>query len=589
MALQNTNIAASGSNGHHNFILYISEHSTDVSSNTSNIGFTFQISSIQNGWDWSWSGAMSWSLSVAGYNYSGKLDSYDGKSTITIKSDTFNVAHNTDGNKTINFSFSVSSYNYNYLPGSASKSGSLALTFIPRKATITSAPNFNDTQNPTITFTNPAGTAATIGVYIEKEDGTNLVARWAPSGSTSYTFSDISETERYRFWNAVVSGTSATIRYRVRTIIGDYDDSHTVNRTLTLTDALPTISATVRDVGGVSTSLTGNANNKMIKYYNIMEYSISASGKKGATITEYSCINGGNKYTGATGSIGYTGSNTFEFTVKDSRGNTKTTTITKEMIDYINLTCDLKVEKPTIEGYLAFEISGNYWSGDFGATANTINVEYRIKEGYGEWSEWRNKNPIIYPQENKYITSPTISGLDYTKSYTVQARAYDKVNQLDNGDEIYTPEYTVKALPVFDWSETDFNLNVPLMINNVEQDAIVESGSSGIWKYKKYESGLAECWGRFAFTTTLNTAWGTMYVGSTKSSRQTYPITFIESPVENATLLATNYAAWIFPESGSTGINSNTQSAVYNICRPTSGGTSSHTFFICLQVVGRWK
>ena len=42
-------------------------------------------------------------------------------------------------------------------------------------------------------------------------------------------------------------------------------------------------------------------------------------------------------------------------------------------------------------------------------------------------------------------------------------------------------------------------------------DYIVEQGTSGIWTYRKWNSGIAECWGNTGFTSTALTQWGAVY------------------------------------------------------------------------------
>ena len=66
----------------------------------------------------------------------------------------FTVPHNADGSKTVSMSMSWSA---NFSPSSGSASGSISLTNIPRKANITSATDFTDEENPTITYENKAG------------------------------------------------------------------------------------------------------------------------------------------------------------------------------------------------------------------------------------------------------------------------------------------------------------------------------------------------------------------------------------------------------------------------------------------------
>lgn len=44
-------------------------------------------------------------------------------------------------------------------------------------------------------------------------------------------------------------------------------------------------------------------------------------------------------------------------------------------------------------------------------------------------------------------------------------------------------------------------INMNKLLNKEDNDYIVEQGTSGIWTYRRWSSGVAECWGR-AFSTT---------------------------------------------------------------------------------------
>lgn len=46
-------------------------------------------------------------------------------------------------------------------------------------------------------------------------------------------------------------------------------------------------------------------------------------------------------------------------------------------------------------------------------------------------------------------------------------------------------------------------------------DWIVEEGTDGIWTYRKWDSGIAECWGNKTGSTTFTRTWGSMYVCDT--------------------------------------------------------------------------
>lgn len=141
MALQTKTITANGSKGHHVFTLIVNEDSTNIETNKSSGTYTFQISPIQTGWDWSgWGNNISYSGSIGDTTFSGTIPQYNGSSIITLSSGSFKIKHNTDGNKTISISFSVTdNTGVNYTCGNASASGEMTLTYIPRKTNFTDA------------------------------------------------------------------------------------------------------------------------------------------------------------------------------------------------------------------------------------------------------------------------------------------------------------------------------------------------------------------------------------------------------------------------------------------------------------------
>ena len=133
-------ISANGSNGHHKFTLTVTENSTSTANNTSSIGFSFVLSPVQTTWNWElWGANITYVVTVNGNQYTGSIANYDGYSSVTLKSGTLTVGHNTDGSKSISYSFSVTDTSgQTYTCGNASASGSMALTSIPRYLSITS-------------------------------------------------------------------------------------------------------------------------------------------------------------------------------------------------------------------------------------------------------------------------------------------------------------------------------------------------------------------------------------------------------------------------------------------------------------------
>ena len=133
-------ISSNGSKGHHKFTLNVTNSNASAKDNTSTVSFSFILSSLGGGWNWEqWGANISFVITINGTNYTGSIANYDGYSDVTLKSGSLTVAHNSDGNKTISFSFSVTDTSgQNYTCGNASASGSMALASIPRYLSITS-------------------------------------------------------------------------------------------------------------------------------------------------------------------------------------------------------------------------------------------------------------------------------------------------------------------------------------------------------------------------------------------------------------------------------------------------------------------
>ena len=145
-------ISANGSNGHHKFTLTVTENSTSTANNTSSLSFSFVISPVQTSWNWElWGANITYTVTINGTKYTGSIADYDGYSSVTLKSGTLSVAHNTDGTKSISYSFSVSDTSgQSYTCGSASASSSMALTNIPRYLSITSLNITNITETSAV-------------------------------------------------------------------------------------------------------------------------------------------------------------------------------------------------------------------------------------------------------------------------------------------------------------------------------------------------------------------------------------------------------------------------------------------------------
>lgn len=472
------------------FKLETTEGVYDIANNTSPLTVDIYIGRISSSGSYMTGARISGEVACTGctnlafaYNNSGTLNIAAGK-WAKIASVTFPaVPHNIDGSKTAYVSASFTS---NISPKSGSAAGNVALTTIPRQATLTSAPDFTDEENPTIYFNNPAGTAATVKVCISftgKNDDIKYYTLPDPT-VTSYTFplDEIIEGDTRTGHEILRAGTTSGKTYRfvtffVTTIIGDVTYYSTLQRTYTVVNCAPELNPIVEDMGDHSYKLTNNRS-KLIRYFNYPKITFHATPKKGADIVN-SSVTCGSQTKNIDGDHVYLNnvdSDTFIVSVTDNRGITVTKEIKMDMIPYVNLTCNTEINTElgtdNTNSIIHLTATGDFYIGSFGAVKNGLIVEYRYKSSSTDYPTDKSGNEIWtkileidsieseYVSDYKYSISADVEDVDYTKTYTIQVRARDNICTWS----VHAKDEIVKMVPVFDWSENDFNFNVPVTI-----------------------------------------------------------------------------------------------------------------------------
>lgn len=439
--------------------------SQSVANNTSSVAWNMKLVADKYGYMES-STAKSWSVTVNGSKYSGTVNiTHDPGATLTLASGTTTITHNADGTKSFNYSFTQNiSITYAGSPiGSFTGSGSGTLTTIPRASTI-SATNAYIESASTITITR-ASSSFTHTLQYKIGSQTSYTTIVSKTKDTSYkwtiptaAYSQVGSTGK------TVSIVIKCITYNGSTNIGE--KTKTITATCNASKCNPTLAPIIEDAGKISTVLTGDPD-KVIKYYNNISYKIGATAKNGASIKSQKITVGTKSATAATGEIGYVDSNVFTITATDSRGFTSTTKVTKTLINYVKVTCNLSasatLDNSTNTATVKLTISGNWFNGSFGAMANAITVQYRYKTNSGSYGSWTSVTAT--KSGNTYKATKSITGLDYGSTFTIEARAYDTIHTegaSNNFGLVTTGAKTVSAKPVFDWSKTDFQFNVPI-------------------------------------------------------------------------------------------------------------------------------
>ena len=206
-------------------------------------------------------------------------------------SGTIYVSHDTNGNKTIAVSLSTAIYTSTV----TTKEGNWQLDNVPRGATIVSGPDFNDTQLPTVTYSNPAGTTVeSLDICLVKADGVNAWTAYRSinkTGTLSYTFTsaDVAVLK-----NNTVN--SLKFKYCIRTKISGVYYYSLLEKTFTMTDNTDTKPSVSLSVAADNGSYSSQFGGLYIQGKSKLAVNISATGKYNASISSYSAEADGKTY-----------------------------------------------------------------------------------------------------------------------------------------------------------------------------------------------------------------------------------------------------------------------------------------------------
>ena len=338
--------------------------------------------------------------------------------TITLASGSVNgITHNNDGTKTISVSGSFTDPTSEI--GSATVSGNLALTNIPRWATMNSANNFNDEQNPSFTYSNPANT--TMSCWIEPlPTGPHLAERNFSGTGGTYTW-NLTEQERIAIRKRCIgNGDEYKCRIGLYSILGESKQASYKDVKITIINDEPQFNNfEYEDINPITVALTGN-NKYNINGYSTIQATISTQNKaialKEAVITRYRLVIGEKTETANYSDnedvvieMENAPTGTYTLYADDNRGHSKAVEkFSLQSIEYEPLYIDKRSSYPYRDnngkganGYLRYK--GTMWNGDFGEEVNEIvSATYQFKKTTS--NEWIDGTTNIIPTltENEF-------------------------------------------------------------------------------------------------------------------------------------------------------------------------------------------
>ncbi|MCI8632525.1 MAG: InlB B-repeat-containing protein [Lachnospiraceae bacterium] len=125
-----------------------------------------------------------------------------------------------------------------------------------------------------------------------------------------------------------------------------------------------------------------------------------------------------------------------------------------------------------------------------------------------------------------------------------------------------------------------------ILDGSMVKDYVVEQGTSGIWIWRKWSNGVAECWGKTNKTISCTQLWGSaMYLDSGGRTYADYPSgLFIDVPV--CTYSAEAKSSSVIPMSAGD-LGTKTRTPQLQFCRATSLANMAVTVF--WHAMGKWK
>lgn len=365
------------------------------------------------------------------FSSSTRIKLYNGT---VVSSGTYTLKHTATGTK----SFAVSAEGAIYLSTVNCKgSANFTLPKIERYATIISATNFKDTENPAIEFSNPGNSK--IKFSLGAGGTTDLIVRDNLTGvSSPYSF-ELTEEERNSLRSLTPNSNSLSVTFTVYTYSGSTaGNPSAVTKTMKITAANPTITgAAYKDTNSTTKAITGNDQN-IIQNNSTLQVNISKlAALKYATLkTVAVTVNGvkkskaisGTSASGVTvdfGVVNVASNATATVTVTDSRGNTTSKDVALTVEPW---------QKPT--AIISCHRVNNFYS----ETNLTVNADFSSLGG-------KNAVTIKYQYQQK-------GGTSWSTAATVQDGATTTIT-LDN-----TKEWSVKVVVSDKLGSTTYNFNI---------------------------------------------------------------------------------------------------------------------------------
>lgn len=373
------------------------------------------------------------------------------------------------------------------------------------------APTFEIGEDVVLTLANPLARESTVTVTA----GNTTILTTTTTGTSVTIPPTVADTLYQSIPNASQGTYTVTVTY----------SGHTTNTNGTYKvgqAAAPTIgSGTYQDTDSTVTAITGN-NQKIIQGKSKVQFTASGlSAKNSATLssckvtvnnTDYPMTLSGSSATVSNITINSSEQTTAVITVTDSRGLTGTKTVTLDIVEY---------QVPTVSAtakrrngfYTATDVNTSTNYTYIGSNAVTIQLKARVV------------GTSTYTVTQTLADGSNVVNLDNQYPWEIVLTITDSFGgsstfnlSIGKGIPLFYFDIVKESvsMDMFPTHSNAFEVSGDIYINGRKiTDFVVDEGTDGIWTYRKWASGIAECWGYVsASSTAMTTHYGSMYYSS---------------------------------------------------------------------------
>jgi len=378
-----------------------------------------------------------------------------------------------------------------------------------------STPNFTIGNALTIGLYNPLG--RTVTVTVTGADGSQIGADTVSGTSiTGYN----NNTVVSRLYASIPNAKSGT--YTVKVTYGSIVNTKTGGTyTVNASTSAPSFSGeSYEDTNPTTTAITGD-NKKLLPTRSTLKFDISdITARNGATIsgatvtlngTNYPMTISGSSATVSNVPLNSSGQNA-TITLTDSRGLAYSKSVPLDIVDYSAPNISATAERDS-GFYSETDITPTVNYTSLGTNAVTINLKAR-KVGTTAYTVDQtipDGQTTQVALDNEYaweILLTVTDSLGGTGTYNITIARGLPLMYFDT-------EMNSVGLNQFPSHAESFEIAGDLYINASKlADFVIEEGTSGIWKYRKWNSGKSECWGQAESNNISNVAVNGWYGGT---------------------------------------------------------------------------